>query len=235
MFEDSTFASTGRVRMRTRAGFYAAFAFEGIVVMMMVLIPLLYPHALPNMVSKFLVDAPMPVEQPKPQAQHASAARAVLAMMDSGIHAPRLIPDHIYIPDSQEPRVDLNASDFADPHALAGGGNPFGSGPPTVRVAPADTPRTIRVPSVVSAGMLLRKVLPVYPPIAVASHTQGTVVLQATISRTGVIENLHVVSGSPMLQQAALEAVSQWRYRPYMLNGRPIEVETTVNVVFRVD
>ena len=71
-----------------------------------------------------------------------------------------------------------------------------------------------------------------YPAIAKATGTQGTVVLQAVISKTGAIKNLRVVSGSPMLQQAALDAVGHWRYRPFLLNGEPVEVETTVNVVF---
>jgi protein TonB len=84
-------------------------------------------------------------------------------------------------------------------------------------------------------GLLLRKVIPVYSAIARATRTEGTVVLQATISKTGTIENLHVVSGSPLLAQSALDAVAQWRYRPYLLNGQPVEVETTVNVVFKLD
>jgi TonB family protein len=80
--------------------------------------------------------------------------------------------------------------------------------------------------------MLLEKNPPVYPPIAKAAHVSGTVVLQATISKAGTIENLRVVSGPPLLQQAALEAVKTWRYRPYLLLGKPVEVETTVNVIF---
>jgi protein TonB len=76
--------------------------------------------------------------------------------------------------------------------------------------------------------------MPVYPPIAKATGMQGTVVLQATIARNGTIANLHVVSGSTMLQQAALDAVRNWLYRPYLLNGEPVEVETTVNVVFKL-
>jgi protein TonB len=63
----------------------------------------------------------------------------------------------------------------------------------------------------------------------------GTVQLQATISRKGTIENLRVVSGPPLLQQAAIDAVKQWRYRPYLLNGEPVEVETAVNVDFKLD
>ena len=76
--------------------------------------------------------------------------------------------------------------------------------------------------------------MPAYPPIAKANGIQGTVVLQATISRSGTIENLRVVSGPVMLQQAAMDAVKEWRYRPYLLNGEPVEVETTVNVVFKL-
>jgi protein TonB len=80
--------------------------------------------------------------------------------------------------------------------------------------------------------MLLQKTIPLYPPIAKAARVSGTVVLQATISKAGMIENLRVLSGPAMLQQAAMDAVRSWRYRPYLLNGEPVEVETTVNVVF---
>jgi protein TonB len=84
-------------------------------------------------------------------------------------------------------------------------------------------------------GLLIRQVVPVYSAIAKAARIEGTVILQATISKTGTIENLHVVSGPAMLTQSAMDAVAQWRYRPYLLNGQPVEVETTVNVVFKLN
>jgi periplasmic protein TonB len=84
-------------------------------------------------------------------------------------------------------------------------------------------------------GMLVHKVLPDYPAPARAMRIAGTVEMQATISRVGTIENLRVVSGPPLLRQAALDAVKQWRYRPYLLNGDPVEVETTINVDFRMN
>ena len=90
------------------------------------------------------------------------------------------------------------------------------------------------VSSFVVEGLLINKTIPVYPFIARASRTEGTVVLAAIISKGGTIENLRVVSGSPMLQEAALDAVKTWRYRPYLLNGEPVEVETTVTVIFRL-
>jgi len=84
----------------------------------------------------------------------------------------------------------------------------------------------------VVAGLLIQKTIPTYPPLGKAMHIEGTVALAATISKAGAIVNLRVVSGPAMLQQAALDAVKTWIYRPYLLNGDPVEVETTVNVVF---
>ncbi|HEY3625884.1 MAG TPA: energy transducer TonB, partial [Terracidiphilus sp.] len=101
-------------------------------------------------------------------------------------------------------------------------------------VAPGAPTGPVRLPSVLAAGMVLEKVLPVYPALAKAAHVEGTVVLQAMISRLGTVENLRVISGHPMLQQAAMDAVHSWRYRPYLLNGQPVEVETTVNVIFKM-
>jgi periplasmic protein TonB len=84
------------------------------------------------------------------------------------------------------------------------------------------------------AGNLLDKTVPQYPEIARTARIQGTVVLQATIAKDGTIQNLRVIDGPPMLQQAAVDAVRSWRYKPYLLNGEPVEVETTVNVIFNL-
>jgi len=81
-------------------------------------------------------------------------------------------------------------------------------------------------------GMLVRKVEPKYPPLAISARIQGPVVLAAVISKAGTIENLKLISGHPMLVGAAIDAVSQWRYRPYILNGDVIEVETQITVNF---
>ena len=108
-------------------------------------------------------------------------------------------------------------------------GSIFGDSGPAVKQAP---PKKVNISAGVAVGMLISKVQPIYPPIAKAARVSGTVVLQATISKTGQIENLRVVSGPAMLQQAALDAVKQWRYKPYLLNNEPVEVETTVNVIF---
>jgi TonB family protein len=96
----------------------------------------------------------------------------------------------------------------------------------------AAPPRKINISAGVAVGMLESKVDPVYPEEARAARVSGTVVLQATINTQGMVEEVRVVSGPAMLQQAALDAVKQWRYRPYLLNSTPVQVQTTVNVIF---
>jgi protein TonB len=107
-----------------------------------------------------------------------------------------------------------------------------GTGRPNV-VKPR-APTSLNVSSGVMAGNLLEKTMPQYPLIAKEARIQGIVILQATISKSGSIENLRVIGGPPMLQQAAMDAVRSWRYKPYLLNGEPVEVETTINVVFNL-
>ena len=230
MFEDSTFESAGRIRTRSRGWMIATFAFNGSILLAMVLIPLLYPEALPRIANNILLLAPPPRETPPPVRQQAVQVRHVSdEMMGRQLVAPRLIPAHPYAPNSPEPPPVGAAVPWGE--ASATPGNPFpGQGSlPAVREAP---PAHARISSGVMNGLLIRKTLPVYPPIARAAGVEGTVVLQATISRTGSIENLHVIAGPAMLQQAALDAVSTWIYRPYLLNGQPVEVDTTINVVF---
>ncbi len=114
------------------------------------------------------------------------------------------------------------------PHGVIGG-DPNGF-VPTVR-EPEPAPKRIVVSSL-DPGFLLHRVQPVYPPIAKQAGVQGPVVLRAIIGKDGEIQELRVVSGHPWLSRAAREAVEQWRYRPYMLNGVAVEVETQVTVNF---
>ena len=79
---------------------------------------------------------------------------------------------------------------------------------------------------------LISQPKPVYPPLAKAARVQGTVKFQATISKEGTIQNLQLVSGPPLLVQAAMQAVQQWEYKPTLLNGEPVEVITTIDVNF---
>jgi TonB family protein len=92
-----------------------------------------------------------------------------------------------------------------------------------------------RVSKDVMSGLIRKKVAPEYPEKARKEHNQGTVVLQAIIGKEGDVENLQVISGNAMLAAASIEAVKQWKYKPYLLNGEPVEVETQVDVIFTLN
>jgi periplasmic protein TonB len=173
------------------------------------------------------------VEEPKPIVRPEHATAAPTEIQGGRIQAPRLIPRDPWIPSTPEPAGNFDATSL-----IADGG---GSGGPGVFPGTGVRPNIVRgpvgpktIPSVLAEGLLIHKVIPRYPPIGIATHQEGTVVLQAMISKSGMIENLRVVGGPALLQQAALDAVQQWRYRPYLLNGQPVEVETTINVEFKL-
>jgi protein TonB len=154
-------------------------------------------------------------------------------MMNNQLTAPRTIPHNIQMVSEKEapPSSFGVVGSMGDSSGSEGGvmGSIFGTAAPKIKEAP---PKKVNISAGVAVGMLLQKTQPIYPPIAKAARVQGTVVLQATISKTGTIENLKVVSGPAMLTQAALDAVRTWRYRPYLLNNEPVEVDTTINVIF---
>jgi protein TonB len=111
--------------------------------------------------------------------------------------------------------------------------NPFGAkAGPKVTAAPSNSNKVISVAASIMAGRAISRNPPVYPLFARTARVDGTVVLHATISKAGTISNLSIISGPPMLRQAALDAVKTWRYKPYLLDNEPVEVETTVNVIF---
>jgi len=151
------------------------------------------------------------------------------------IIAPPSIPPHIVAVS------DADAGPPAPEFSTIGNGSgrgpvdgvPGGLGDTAPVVIPA-LPAAIKplVVSHLAEANLLYRVQPIYPPIARQAHVQGTVELRAIISKAGTIEDLVVVRGHPMLVKSALEAVRQWRYRPYLLNNEPFEVETEITVNF---
>jgi protein TonB len=214
-----------------------AFLVNSTVLVLAILLPMLKPDMLPAfdrvvnppITLPFFHHEPPPPGEPTPR--HESTASN---LADHVIHVPPTIP----------PRIDMSAdrptSDpigpFIDRDTLPVGmlsNLPIASNnPPPMPVTPKPShPQTLII-SHLDEGMLLRRVQPVYPRIAIATHTQGSVVLSALINTRGEIEGLQVVSGPGLLVQSALEAVKQWRYRPYILNGTPIEVQTQVTVNF---
>lgn len=153
------------------------------------------------------------------------------------IMAPRSIPAQTVTTadDSAIPAApDFSSIDSGDIRSGRGGaevGHGIGDGLPVV-VPPRPASAKPLVVSHLAEANLLHKVQPTYPAIARQARVQGAVELRAIISKTGTIENLVVVRGHPMLTPSAIEAVRQWRYRPYLLNGEPIEVETEITVNF---
>ena len=232
MFEDALFESNGR--LRTHRGWLSGVAAIGncVFVCILLLLPLLHPASLPRQTLSTLLAAP---PQPALPVVHVTrpATVATRPLASLNLTAPRVIPDRIS-PAEDEPLpsgprlnsfgrgVTGSPSDLPDSISAA---------PPRVPVVPARKPA---ISSGVMDGRKLSGVGPRYPTIAIAGHVQGTVVLEATISKTGAIQNLRILSGPPMLAAAAEEAVRTWRYRPYQLNGNSVDVETTINVVFHL-
>ena len=92
---------------------------------------------------------------------------------------------------------------------------------------------TLKISQGVSEGLLVKRVEPKYPQTALASHAHGMVQIEATINKEGIVTNPKVLNGNPVLAQAALEAVRQWRYKPYRLDGQPVEIQTQITINFK--
>ncbi|HTV82608.1 MAG TPA: energy transducer TonB [Acidobacteriaceae bacterium] len=229
MFEDSLVESIGRIRTRSRRYAVGTTLLEAALVGVLVLVPYLYPAGLPPRLLRVPLVSPPPAAPPAPP-QIASAPAARPVNLELLLTAPTHIP-------AQIARVPVAAS---EPPRLIGIGpesgipvlSPGPSAPPLPRVRLEKPSGPTRISSGVAAGQLLAPIQPQYPAIALAAHVQGTVVVAATISASGYIENLRVLGGPPMLVSAAVSAIRQARYRPYLLNGEPVPVATTINVQF---
>jgi protein TonB len=237
MFEDSLMESGHEIKAKSKYWSVVSLLVNSGMLVVFIIWPLLHPEALPRQMMATLMVAPSPPPPPPPTAP-AVKVRGKSEMLNSELLAPSRIPKQVKA-----------VSESAAPPSMDGvtGMENMGSGTPggmgtiigsvgmgTATVVKPEPARKLSVSSGVMAGNLVVKTMPQYPAIPKAAGIHGTVVLQATISRTGSIENLRVISGPPMLQQAAIDAVRTWRYKPYLLNGEPVEVETTINVFFNL-
>jgi periplasmic protein TonB len=207
-----------------------SFLVQLVIVGVMILIPLIYTEALPKgMLNTFLV-APAPPPPPPPPAAPIKIVRPRIVQPQTMV-APTVIPKQVAMIKDEAPDVGAGSNGFG----VAGGtGDALGGGilntaPPP---PPKATPSRIKVGGNVQSASLIRQVQPVYPPIAKTAHVSGTVILHAIIAKDGSIQELQYVSGPALLMKAAMDAVHEWRYKPTMLNGEPVEVDTTVQVVF---
>jgi protein TonB len=161
----------------------------------------------------------------------------VSEIVDGALRTPSKIPKKVQMIEHEEaPQQNsgvVGGVVGGVPGGSSGGviGGIIGSAAPPPKVA---APQKLRVSSGVADGLKVHDVQPQYPQMARIAHIQGDVLLQATISKSGVIENLRAVQGHPILIQAAMDAVKQWKYKPYILNGEPVEVETTIKVQFHM-
>jgi protein TonB len=241
MFEDSLLESGGR--LKTKRGRTTTFAIilEIALVGVMVLLPLIFTEALPKQqLMTFLVAPPPPPPPPPPAAAPVKIVKQIQTdIVNGALRTPTKIPQKIQmIKEDEAPPPVMASSGVVGgvPGGIPGGqmggviGGIISSTP--VAVPKVATPQRVRVSQGVSAGLLVRKVNPNYPPLARQARIQGQVILRAVISKDGSIEGLTLVSGHPMLAPAAIDAVKQWKYKPYLLNGEPVEVDTEVLVNF---
>lgn len=241
MFEDSLIESGGRIK-RSKWTTFVSFFLQAILVGVLILIPLIYTEALPKQqLMTFLVaPPPPPPPPPPPAAAPVKIQRAPETEVVNGqLRTPTKIPEKVKMikeEDAPPPSAAIGGVVGGVPGGVPGGqmggviGGIISSTP--VAVPKVATPQRVRVSQGVTEGLLLHQVKPTYPPLARQARIQGQVVLEAIIAKDGTIQNLRLVQGHPMLAPSAIEAVKQWRYKPYILNGEPVEVSTTITVNF---
>jgi protein TonB len=232
-FLETSWAERGRRGWMT----LTSFGLQAVIVGLLLLIPLLTTVGLP---SGRTVSTPITLGRrdpgPSPRV-HGGGSRGMRIIPYNGrIMAPGYIPKGIHKGGDvaeQSSGDDVGTGIVGLPYGPDNGIRlPFTEETrPVMPVAPKPVTKVFRTSSILQ-GSLIRRVEPTYPPLARQARIQGTVVLVAVISKAGTIDNLRLISGHPMLVPAALDAVSQWRYRPYILNGDVIEVETQITVNF---
>jgi len=239
MFADSLIDTPWTDRSRRGRTTLISFAMQAAGVGGLLLLPLLYTQGLPQLQLMSALVAPAPPPAPPAPAPARNTQASSNLSSDGHVIAPPSVPRQILNIDEPiaPPPVNLNglgvSGGTGDPTARNSVLNSIGNG---IRAfVPQPPPTTSAVPPRVSRmmeGNLIYRVQPQYPALARQARVQGIVVLRAMISREGRIENLQVVSGPPLLVKSAIDAVLQWRYRPYYLNNEPVEVETQVTLTF---
>lgn len=209
----------------------------------LILIPLIYTEALPkaSLATLLIAPPPPPPPPPPPAATQIVKVKPQVHLIDAGkLVAPKAIPKEVKIIKEEAEQPDMMGAVGGVPGGVPGGQmggviggviGGVGAAPPP----PKPTQTRIRQGGAVQAAMLVNRVQPQYPPLARQTRISGTVRLHAIISKSGTVQQLEVLSGHPLLVQAALDAVRQWKYRPTLLNGEPVEVDTTIDVIFSLN
>jgi periplasmic protein TonB len=239
MFTDSLLESSRRRPSPRRSlSLLTSIAIEALVIAVLVAIPIWHPDVLAAVTPHEIYEVPYlpsnPDAPPNAHPSHGGGGGPHYSNVPAPISRPD--PHGLYFgparPQSNDDSV-VCATCLPGPVGPSTGFNLF---PPNARpIMPAPPRQTPIVVSHYDPGSIIRRVMPEYPAMARLARVQGDVVLQAVITRAGTIERLTAVSGNPLLVSAARDAVRQWRFRPYMLNGQAVEIETTITVNFRLD
>lgn len=236
MFEDSLVESTSRIRTRAQRYVVGSFFLEAALLTVLVLLPYLYPEALPHKFLDLPLLAPPPPAASAPAQPAAATPVAHTELLGASIVAPSHIPTRIApLIDTAPPGANIpGLAELGNSRSGVLGLPDLGAitPPPIVPARPAKPSDRIRVSEGVAAGQLIVPIQPVYPVLAREARVQGTVTVDALIGKDGRIASLHVLSGPPLLANAAITAIQRARYRPWTLNGQPVEVETTIRIVF---
>jgi protein TonB len=239
MFADSMLESSWTERSQRSWSTLTSFGLQAGVMLILLMLPLIRPVALPFLrpltTPVSLARLPEPLLNVQPQgAAHFSQGNASAHV----IVIPREIPKGIDMrPDDVPAASEVPAGPYVPGQTTGGPDGTWNSIPNSFsRAVTPSLPQIVAVHQLrishMMEGNLIRRTQPSYPQTARIARIQGQVMLSAVISKEGTIENLHVISGHPLLVQAAIEAVRQWRYRPYVLNNEPVEVETQITVKF---
>jgi periplasmic protein TonB len=242
MFDDMVESTATRVKTNKRWSVALSMIVQAGIVGIFILIPLIYTEALPKqLLTTFLVAPAPPPPPPPPAAAVQRIVKPVARLIQAGkMMAPTVIPKKVEMIKEEELPPDVGAVGVVGgvpggvPGGQAGGvlggiiGGVGGGMPPP----PKPSQQRVRVGGNVQAAKMVRQVTPLYPQIAKTAHVQGNVVLHAIIAKDGTVQELTYISGPALLMRSAMDAVRQWRYQPTLLNGEPVEVDTTITVVF---
>lgn len=238
MFADSLLQPSFDQRFRRSWSTLSSFGLQALAMGLLLLLPLVKPGGIPllhRLATPVSLGQPLP-DAPPMRAHAGSSTPTTSNWLNNRLMQPSRIPTAV-VPIAEEapPQPFGSIGTGLPAGAIPGLPNGIASAGSGTRPAPATPPpaptRPVRI-SHMSPGSLIYQLQPVYPPLARTAHVEGQVVLAALISKEGTIKNLRVLMGHPMLVTSAIEAVSKWRYRPYILNSEPVEVETQINVNF---
>ena len=251
MFDHLLESTSQHERTKTPLTMTLSIIIHTILIVVLVIIPLLFPETLSGSMQQltFLVAPPPPPPPPRPPPPAVTVVQKVIKRVeDNTFRAPVEIPKEVKTIVDEGPPPDTNIGGVVGgvPGGMTGGqiggviGGVIGGAPspvappPPPPPPPPKPPQRVRVGGNVQAANLIRQIKPPYPPLARQARIQGQVVLEAIINKQGSVENLRVISGHPLLIQSALDAVKQWKYKPTLLNGEPVDVITTVTVNFNL-